>query len=284
MPERRIDLHAHSAVSDGTETPAELVAAALATGLDTVALTDHDTTAGWREAFDAAAGTGLTVVPGMELSTSQGEGSVHVLGYLFDPADAALLAETERIRTSRVTRAERIVARIAADYDISWEEVLAQAGEGETIGRPHIADALVARGVIPDRTTAFHTMLHRNGPYYERYYAPTPAEGVGLIRRAGGVAVLAHPATAARVSTLDRDSIRELAEAGLFGLEVEHRDNTEQGKTLLREYAREFGLVITGSSDYHGTGKPNRLGEHTTAPEVLETILAAGTGSAPFRG
>ena len=284
MPERRIDLHTHSAVSDGTETPAELIAAALAAGLDTVALTDHDTTAGWQEAFDAAAGTGLTVLPGMELSTNQGEGSVHVLGYLFDPADAALLAETERIRNSRLTRAERIVARIAADYAITWEEVLAQAGEGETIGRPHIADALVLRGHVPDRSSAFHTLLHRTGPYYERYYAPTSAEGVRLIREAGGVAVLAHPATTARVSTLDRESIRELVDAGLFGLEIDHRDNTEQGKALLREYAQEFGLVITGSSDYHGTGKANRLAENTTSPESLEAILATGTGSAPFRG
>ncbi|WP_213813843.1 PHP domain-containing protein [Glaciihabitans sp. dw_435] len=279
-----IDLHTHSSVSDGTETPAELVDAAVAAGLSAVALTDHDSTAGWDEAFAEASGTGLTVIPGMELSTNYGPASVHMLAYLFDPLDPTIIAETARIRDGRLHRAERIVERIQADYDLTWEEVLAQSVDGGTIGRPHIADALVVRGYVTDRSAAFESILHWRSGYYEKYYAPAPIDGVRMIVAAGGVPVLAHPATFGRYRVIDEDTIAELVDAGLFGLEIHHRDNTEDGKVRLYELAEKFGLRVTGSSDYHGEGKPNRLAENSTSPAVLADLIAAGTGSAPFYG
>ena len=279
-----IDLHTHSSVSDGTESPTELVNAAVAAGLGTVAITDHDSTAGWQEAFAAASGTGLTVLPGMELSTNYGPASVHMLAYLFDPADATIIAETARIRDGRMHRAERIVERIAVDYDITWEEVLAQSVEGGTLGRPHIADALVAKGLVSDRSAAFESILHWQSGYYEKYYAPSPLDGVRMIVAAGGVPVLAHPATQGRYRVIEERAIAELVAAGLVGLEIHHRDNTEDGKVRLYELAAKYDLVVTGSSDYHGVGKPNRLAENTTEPEALARIIAAGTGSVPGRG
>lgn len=278
-----IDLHTHSSVSDGTETPAQLVRAAVAAGLGTIAITDHDSTAGWQEARAAASGTGLIVVPGMELSTRYNWKSVHLLAYLIDPMNAGLVAETSRIRAARLARAESIVRRIAADYDLTWEDVLAQTTSGTTVGRPHIADALVAKGHVPTRSAAFESILHPRTGYFEPHYAPDPLEGVRLVRAAGGVPVLAHPATGGRSAVIPEDRLALLVDAGLFGLEIDHRENTEDGKERLRELADRFGLVTTGSSDYHGAGKPNRLGENTTSPEVLERILAEGTGSAPFR-
>lgn len=277
-----IDLHTHSSVSDGTETPAQLVRAAVRAGLGTIAITDHDSTAGWAEAAAAASGTGLTVIPGMELSTRYGWTSVHLLAYLIDPMNAELVVETARIRASRLARAESIVARIAADYALTWDDVLAQTTTGATIGRPHIADALVARGHVPTRSAAFASILHPRSGYFEPHYAPDPLDAVRLVRAAGGVPVLAHPATRGRSAVIPEDRMRLLVEAGLFGLEIEHRENTDDGKARLRELADRFGLVTTGSSDYHGAGKPNLLGENTTSPEVLERIVAEGTGSQPY--
>ena len=279
-----IDLHTHSVVSDGTDTPTQLIRAAVAAGLGTIAITDHDSTAGWSEAFAAAEGTGLTVVPGMELSTNHGPASVHMLAYLFDPLDPQIVAETARIRDGRAHRAERIVEKIARDFDLSWEDVLAESSDGSTLGRPHIADALVRKGHVANRGAAFESILHWKGDYYEKYYAPSPVEGVRMILDAGGVPVLAHPATQGRYRPMDDSVIRRLADEGLFGLEVGHRDNSEEGKARLRVLARRLGLEVTGSSDYHGLGKPNRLAENTTRPEVLERLIARGTGSAPFRG
>lgn len=284
MSDGPIDLHTHSAVSDGTETPAQLVGAAVTAGLGTVALTDHDSTAGWQEAFAAAEGTGLTVIPGMELSTNYGPASVHVLAYLFDPQDASVIAETARIRDGRLHRAERIVERIAADYDLTWADVLAESSDGTTLGRPHIADALVRKGHVPTRSAAFESILHWQGGYYEKYYAPSPLAGIGTIVSAGGVPVLAHPATHGRYRPMDDAAIGDLVDAGLFGLELDHRDNSPEGKRWLTRVAARFGLELTGASDYHGAGKPNRLGENSTRPEVLEKLIARGTGSAPFYG
>jgi len=281
MSEPVIDLHTHSSVSDGTETPTQLVRAAVAAGLTTVALTDHDSTAGWHEAFEAAKGTGLTIVPGMELSTNYGPASVHVLAYLFDPLDAAVVSETARIRDGRLHRAERIVERIAADYALTWDDVLAEATDGASLGRPHIADALVRRGHVPNRSAAFESILHWQGGYYEKYYAPSPLEGVEMIVAAGGAPVLAHPAAHGRYRVIEESAIKKLKDAGLFGLEIHHRDNTADGQARLFELATKFDLAVTGSSDYHGAGKPNRLAENTTSPEVLERLYATATGYAP---
>ena len=279
-----IDLHTHSSVSDGTETPSQLIRAAVTAGLGAVALTDHDSTAGWQEAFTAASGTGLTVIPGMEFSTRLEWKSVHLLAYLFDPADGGIIAETARIREARIHRAEAIVQRLSADYDIEWADVVAQTSEGATVGRPHIADALVAKGHVPNRSAAFASILHPCSGYYQPHYAPDPLTAVTLVRAAGGVPVLAHPGTRGRENVISDERIHALADGGLFGLEIHHRENTDSGKERLFELADRYGLVVTGSSDYHGEGKPNRLAENTTEPEVLAQIVAEATGSAPFQG
>ncbi|MCM3520834.1 MULTISPECIES: PHP domain-containing protein [unclassified Curtobacterium] len=284
VPDPFIDLHAHSSVSDGTERPAELVAAAAAAGLDGVALTDHDTTAGWDEATAAVRDRPMSLLPGLELSTRVGHRSVHVLGYLVDPTDEALVAETARIRDGRFARARRMVERIGRDHPITWDDVLAQARDGATIGRPHIADALVARGLEPDRSAAFRGILHPASGYYEPHEAPTPLRGVELIRGAGGVPVIAHPAASSRGIVIDEPMLRDLVDAGLGGLEVDHRENLAHGKRTLLDWAGRYDLFVTGSSDYHGTGKPNRFGEHRTARHSFDAIVDQATGSDPVHG
>lgn len=284
VPDPFIDLHAHSSVSDGTERPADLVRAAAAAGLDGVALTDHDTTAGWAEATATARELPMTLLPGLELSTRVGYRSVHVLGYLVDPDDPALAAETSRIRDGRLARARRMVERIGQDHPITWDDVLAQSRAGATIGRPHIADALVARGLEPDRSAAFRGILHPASGYYEPHDAPSPLRGVELIRGAGGVPVIAHPAASSRGIVIDEPMLRELVEAGLGGLEVDHRENQSPGKRTLLDWAARYDLLVTGSSDYHGTGKPNQLGEHRTARVAFDAICAGATGSEPVVG
>lgn len=274
-------MHLHSNQSDGTESPAEVVRQAHAYGLRTVALTDHDRTTGWAEAAEAAHGLGMTFIPGMELSAKHEWRSVHVLGYLFDPDDGDLRAETERIRSDRVGRAERIVRSIGRDYDLHWDDVLAQTTTDATVGRPHIADALVARGIVRDRTEAFDGILHPREGYYEPHYAPDPLTAVRLITNAGGVAIIAHPVTAGRDRMMPVPFIDRLIDAGLGGFEVDHRENTEAGKALLRDIATRRGLIVTGSSDYHGTGKPNRPGENTTSEDMVARLIAKATGTTP---
>lgn len=275
------DLHTHSTVSDGTDTPAELVEAAARAGLGAIAITDHDSTAGWAEATDAALARGIVLIPGMELSTRVQFASVHVLAYLVDPGDEGLLAETARIRESRMTRAEKIVRRIAADYELTWDDVLAQTTDGATIGRPHIADALVARGHAATRSEAFAGILHWRSGYAQPHYAPDPLTGIRLIRAAGGVPVLAHPGTRGAEEVITEERLRRFVDAGLFGLEVDHPENTAASRPRLRALAARYGLAVTGSSDYHGLGKANRLGEHTTDPEVVARIVAEATGTRP---
>ncbi|MFB2584271.1 PHP domain-containing protein [Herbiconiux liukaitaii] len=279
-----VDLHTHSRVSDGTESPAQLVRAAREAGLGTVAITDHDSTAGWSEASHAARENGITLIPGMELSTRVGWSSVHLLAYLFDPTNARLVAETSRIREARLLRAEEMVQRIGHDYDLAWEDVVAQTTPGATVGRPHIADALVARGFAPNRSAAFAGILHWRAGYYQPHYAPDPLLGIQLVTAAGGVPVIAHPATVSRADLALEDRLGDYVDAGLFGLEVDHRENTPEGREHLLTLAAHYGLALTGSSDYHGEGKPNRLGENTTAPAVLDALIARATGAEPVWG
>lgn len=275
------DLHLHSLRSDGTEPPEQVAAAAHRHGVRTISLTDHDTTAGWAEAADAAVSLRMTLIPGMELSTRQDWRSVHLLAYLFDPEDAALRAEMGRIRSARLGRAERIVANISRDYDLTWEDVLAQTSGDATVGRPHIADALVALGLAPDRSAAFAGILHPREPYYEPHYAPDTEAAVRLVVAAGGVPVVAHPATAGRDRMMPPTVFERLIDAGLAGVEIGHRENTEAGRRVLADLARRHDLIVTGSSDYHGVGKPNLPGENTTTDEMIGRILDRGTGSAP---
>ena len=277
----RFDLHTHSTVSDGTEPPGTVVRQAAAAGLAGLALTDHDSTAGWADATAAARETGVGLLPGVELSTRLGWRSVHVLGYLVDPAHPGLVAETERIRVSRRDRARRIVDAIAADYPLTWDDVVAQTAPGATVGRPHIADALVALGIEPDRSAAFAGVLHPRRGYVEPHYAPTPADGVALLRAAGGVPVLAHPGATRAEWVIPEEEVAALVDAGLFGIEADHPENTPGGGRVAAALATRFGLPVTGSSDYHGSGKPNRLGQRTTAPEVVDAIIEQGTGTDP---
>ncbi|KPN22078.1 MULTISPECIES: PHP domain-containing protein [Arthrobacter] len=280
----RIDLHTHSNVSDGTEAPGAVMASAAAAGLDAVALTDHDSTAGWGEAAEAARTLGLIFVPGMEVSCRTEDGiSVHVLSYLHDPSHPGLLAEIAKSRSARVSRAERMVERLAEDYPISWADVQEQVAPGATIGRPHIADALVAAGVVPSRSAAFAGILTGRSRYFVAHYAPDPAHAVRLIRDAGGVPVFAHPEASARGRVVGERTYLEMIDAGLAGVEIEHRDNPQDGRAYLRRLAAEHSLLVTGSSDYHGTGKPNLLGENTTSAEVLERITELGTGTPVVR-
>jgi predicted metal-dependent phosphoesterase TrpH len=276
-----IDLHTHSSASDGTDEPRQVLEAAAAAGLTVVALTDHDTTAGWDEAVGAVERHGVALVRGAEVSTrvptpDGSQISVHLLSYLHDPTNPALADELERTRTSRRTRALAMTDLLARDFPITWEAVVAHTGDGATVGRPHLADTLVALGVVATRDEAFATMLHANAPYYVPHYAPDAEVATRAVRAAGGVPVMAHPGAGARGRVVTDETIAELADAGLAGLEVDHRDHDADTRAHLRDLAAALGLFVTGSSDYHGAGKFNRLGENTTSPQVLETIEAEG--------
>lgn len=275
----RIDLHTHSTASDGTQPPAELVAEAAHVGLDVIAITDHDTTSGWAEAARAALKHGITLVRGVEISCERDGRSIHLLGYLVDHADAALSAELALARESRVTRLERMVERLAADgIPITYPEVLAHVPPGATPGRPHLADALVARGLVVDRDEAFARWLYNDSPYYVSHYAPDPVKAVGLVLAAGGVPVLAHPYAGRKGLAPIPELVEELAAVGLVGVEVDHPDHDPAARREAADLARACGLVPTGSSDYHGTGKTVRLGEELTARESYDKIVRLARG------
>jgi len=272
-----IDLHAHSSASDGTQSPAEVVASAAAAGLDVVALTDHDTTSGWDEAVAASLSTGTALVRGTEISCHSGGTSVHLLSYLHDPTAPALRAELARSRGSRLRRARTMVDRIGADLPLSWDDVLEQVEGEATVGRPHLADALVAKGLARDRGHAFATVLSTRSPYFVGHSAPDAVEAVRLVRAAGGVPVFAHPRAVLRGRVVADAVVEEMAAAGLVGLEAHHRDHDATAVRELEDLAGSLGLLVTGSSDYHGAGKENRLGERSTSPGALEVIESLGT-------
>ncbi|MCR1161399.1 PHP domain-containing protein [Paenarthrobacter sp. UW852] len=280
----RIDLHAHSNVSDGTETPAGVIVSAVSAGLDAVALTDHDSTDGWDQAAATAVEHGIAFVPGMEISCRTEQGiSVHLLSYLHDPSHPGLLEEITKSKDARLTRAEHMVTLLSEDYPLTWDDVIHHVAPGATVGRPHIADALVAAGVVADRTEAFTSILTSHSRYFVQHYAPNPAVAVELVRAAGGVPVFAHPVASSRGRIVGERTYREMVDAGLLGVEVDHRDNPEDGRRFLREMAARHGLLMTGSSDYHGAGKPNLLGENTTPADVLARIEDLATGSKVVR-
>lgn len=278
----RIDMHTHSAASDGTDSPEALIAAAVAAGLTVIALTDHDTTAGWAGAA-AVLPPGLILVPGAEVSCMvidrDRRVSVHLLAYLFDRAEPVFAAARARLRTERLDRGRRIVAALSdGGVPIGWDDIHALAG-GAPIGRPHIARALVAAGAAGTVQEAFTTLLHPTSPYYRRKQDLEATEAVRLVRAAGGVSVFAHPRARRRGRVVSDDVIHELADAGLGGLEVDHTDHDDEDRAQLRRLAAQLGLVTTGSSDYHGTNKTVRLGAETTAPWAYEAICAQGTGA-----
>lgn len=274
------DLHTHSTVSDGTEPPAQVVAAAARAGLKGIALTDHDSTAGWEPALEAARAHGITFIPGIEITSHTGTTNVHMLSYLHDPNDVGMVELNATMRGGRLERAKRICERLAEDFPITWHDVLSHVGEDATIGRPHLADALVAAGVVAHRSEAFDKYLHKGTKYYVGQDSPHPLEVVETVVRAGGVPVIAHAMASARGGSLSVAELEELVDAGMKGVEVWHRDNPVEGREVLVDLARRRDLVITGSSDYHGVlGKPNRLGENTTDKDQVRRILELGTGT-----
>lgn len=263
-------------MSDGTDSPAELMVLARNHGLDVIALTDHDSVAGWDEAAAAARLHGVALVRGVEVSTRAEGVSVHVLSYLHDPAEPRFAAMLERSGTARLRRAREMVERLSQDYPIGWELVVEQASNVTAVGRPHMADALVAAGCARNRNQAFSEVLNSRSSYYVPIDVPHPTEAVAAIRAAGGVPVMAHPFAVTRGRTVSEAVIREMVDAGLAGLEADHRDHDDDARARTRALAKSLGIVVTGSSDYHGSGKINRLGENTTAREVYESLMTQG--------
>jgi predicted metal-dependent phosphoesterase TrpH len=270
-----IDLHTHSLASDGTDSPAELINKAHASGITVLGLMDHDTVAGWDEATMYLR-PGMSLVLGSEISCQTLDGiSVHMLGMLFDRDNSALSEVLATTRDNRLTRMNRIVARLnEAGYEISIEDVLAQLAPGATLGRPHLADALIAKKLVTSRDEAFAELLHNNSKYYISHYSPTPEDAIKLIKQAGGVAVIAHPLASLRGRTINIESFKSMVEAGLDGIEISHRDQSDDERELLREVVARYGIIATGSSDYHGNGKLNELAEFTTKPEDYEALEA----------
>ena len=270
-----IDLHTHSLASDGTDTPGELINKAHACGISVLGLMDHDTVAGWDEAISYLR-PGMSLVLGSEISCQTLDGtSVHMLGMLFDRDNSALSEVLSTTRDNRLTRMNRIVARLnEAGFEITIEDVLAQLAPGATLGRPHLADALIAKKIVASRDEAFTELLHNNSKYYISHYSPTPEDAIKLIKQAGGVAVIAHPLASLRGRTVSIESFKSMVEAGLDGIEISHRDQSEDERQLLREVVEQYGIIATGSSDYHGNGKLNELAEFTTTPEDFEALEA----------
>lgn len=275
---RRIDLHVHSTASDGTTSPAVVVGQAKDAQLDVMAITDHDTTAGWVPAAEAALAAGIGLVRGAEISATEEGMTVHLLAYLFDPTYEPLVAELAKVREDRVSRARRMVERIGADYAITWQDVLAHTSDGATVGRPHIADALVGLGIVPSRDVAFTSVLAGGSPYYVPHYSISGEHAVRLVREAGGVPVIAHPGASMRGKTLSDAGIARLVGAGVAGLEVYHRDHSAQERERLLALSATHDLIVTGSSDFHGTGKLNQLGENLTSPAMFERIVEQASG------
>lgn len=271
----RIDLHTHSVVSDGTESPAQVMDAAARAGLDVVALTDHDTFVGLAEAAARAQQLGLEFVPGIEVSCTHRGVSIHLLSYWQDTTDLEVTAMLAKTRDARRDRARQIVDKVAQDYPVTWDQVVARSGGAVTIGRPHIADALVEQGVVPTRDAAFAKILAGNSRYYVPHYAPAVTMAVRTMRGAGGVPVFAHPGADARGRVVPTSVIDSMAAAGLLGLEIDHRDHSLEQRERLARIGERLGLVRTGASDYHGTGKLNRLGENLTTPAAYAALKAA---------
>jgi predicted metal-dependent phosphoesterase TrpH len=270
-----IDLHTHTTCSDGTDSPRELVNKAIVQGIEVLGITDHDTTSGWQEATQSLRGS-LQLALGAEISCLTNDGvSVHMLGLLFDPLYEEMQQVLEETRDGRLPRMQKMIEKMRAEgMDISIEDVEKAMPSGATMGRPHLADALVAKKIVKSRDEAFIDLLHNDSRFYVSHAAPTPVEAIALIRRAGGVAVIAHPFASHRGQILKAEDFIDLVSAGLNGIEVDHRDQNPDERAMLRVIAGELDLVMTGSSDYHGTGKLNSLAENHTSREQWQKLEA----------
>jgi predicted metal-dependent phosphoesterase TrpH len=271
-------MHCHSSASDGTRPPADVIHRAVAAGVTSLALTDHDTVAGLTDAA-AVCPVGFMLIGGMELSCRRDGRSVHLLAYLFDAEHSELAAQTQKIRDSRVSRAQAIVARLAElGVDVTWDQVQRIAGDG-VVGRPHIARAMIESGVVSSVAEAFTPdWIGPGGRAHVRRYALDPGHAVGLVRAAGGVSVIAHPRAATRGWSVPDSLIAELAEAGLGGIEVAHPDHHPDDRAALRGLAAELGLAVTGGSDDHGQLTGDRIGCERTAPDELDRLLSGASG------
>ena len=277
----RADLHTHSSVSDGTEPPAIVIRRAAEAGLDVVALTDHDTVAGQREAASALP-DGLTLLPGAELSCRLEGHSVHMLAYLFDPENDQLAGEMAEIRESRLHRARAMVRKLNdLGAPVTWEQVSEIAGGG-VVGRPHIARAMVEAGVISQFGEAFTPeWIGPGGRAHVSRYALDPAKAIRLVRAAGGVTVLAHPRGQTRGWQIPDEVIADLSAVGLTGMEINHPQQDDQERARLTELASSLGLVASGGSDDHGSLTGHRIGSEVVPEGGYERLIAQATGAAP---
>jgi predicted metal-dependent phosphoesterase TrpH len=275
MPSK-IDLHTHTTYSDGTLTPPELIELAVERDLTAVAVTDHDSTEGLGLAFDAAKETGLEVVPGVEFSTVHDGHGIHVLAYWVDLEDDEFQTELRRLREDRWTRGQRMVRRLQElGYPVSFDRVQ-EIAEGKNIVRPHIAQALVEAGVVSSIDEAFTPELIANdGRAYVEKHALDPVDALALIKRAGGLAVVAHPGLFREGLGVPDEVLQQMIDGGLDGIEAAHPDHPPEAEERYREMAARLGLVATGSSDCHGTRyDPIRLGSVTTDPDEFARLRA----------
>jgi hypothetical protein len=255
-----IDLHAHTTASDGSLTPTELVRKAAEIGLAALAVTDHDTLGALPEARAAAAGTGLDLVPGVELSVEDDGGRFHLLGYLFDPDDAPMQAALLEIRESRARRNTQMAEKMAQlGLPVTMDDVRAEAGEdAQVIARPHFAQALIKKGVVGSVKEAFDRYLATGKPLYQPKQVLTPADAIALLHQAGGLAVMAHPGLVPLSDDALARRIRSLAKHdGIDGIEAYYSQHTPAQTDRFLAAARENGLLVTGGSDFHGTPKPH---------------------------
>ena len=271
----RIDLHTHSRASDGTQTPAELVQAAAHAGLNVVALTDHDTADGWDEAEQAARESGVSLVRGIEISTRFHGKGVHLLAYLPDPTYPPLVEHLDKVLAGRRSRVPAMLERLhTLGVEIDADDVRRAAQGTAATGRPHVADALVTRGAVGDRSEAFRRYLSPGRPAYVDRYAAPLVEMIRVVGEAGGVTVIAHPWGRHGREFPDEATFDQLAGLGLAGIEVDHQDHDAGARDRLRAIARNLSLVVTGSSDHHGLGKvDHELGCNTTDPAAYERLL-----------
>lgn len=277
MKTMKIDLHTHSRVSDGTDTPTMLVLKAFDAGLDVIALTDHDTFDGVAEAQEAGKRIGLKVLSGIEISCQHDGRTVHLLGYGCDVWNRDLNEELARVRVGRTQRLPEMCRRLTnLGYDVTIDEVMATAQGAPSIGRPHVADTLVAKGIVKDRQEAFDTFLAPGQPAYVPRYSIDVGRAIDLVHGARGVAVLAHPWSPTTREALAAPVIERLVrDHDLDGIETDHKDHDRETRLLLFEMGARLGLIRTGSSDYHGSARIERtLGCFTTRKSAYKEILA----------
>lgn len=268
-----VDLHTHSICSDGTLTPAELVREANRRGLSFLGITDHDTVAGLPDALLAAVGTGLSVIPGTELSSERNGREAHILGYFVDYQDEQLLRDLEDYASLRPVRIKQIIDKLRGlGLGIDLERVHEIAGPG-TIGRPHVARALVEKGYATDIADAFDRHISAGRPAYVPRKKIEPKEAIDVITRSGGVAVLAHPLSTKAVE----ETLAEFVPLGLRGLEVFYGEYTPEQRQALRMVAERWDLIATGGSDYHGPDvrEGRDLGGPFVPIEAIERLKAA---------